>query len=166
VRVTQQITLAGGYTITNWITLSAVQTTTLDALQNGRVISATADLTVQDLAIQNGRTTVAGSAGNGAGIHAGQPPLSPSIARKLLQVFQEPRQMAQDAEAQLTSREREVLTLIAKGYTVGRVAELLGITRNTAAGYVKSIYRKLNVSSRAEATLAATRHGLIGLDTQ
>ncbi|MCC5887502.1 MAG: response regulator transcription factor [Gammaproteobacteria bacterium] len=100
-----------------------------------------------------------------AGIHAGQPPLSPSIARKLLQVFQEPRQHSPDPEAQLTSREQEVLTLIAKGYTVGRVAELLGITRNTAAGYVKSIYRKLNVSSRAEATLAATRQGLIGLDS-
>jgi len=100
-----------------------------------------------------------------AGIHAGQPPLSPSIARKLLQVFQEPKQSAADPEAQLTSREQEVLTLIAKGYTVGRVAELLGITRNTAAGYVKSIYRKLNVSSRAEATLAAARQGLIGLDS-
>lgn len=100
-----------------------------------------------------------------AGIHAGQPPLSPSIARKLLQVFQEPKQSAAHPETQLTSREQEVLTLIAKGYTVGRVAELLGITRNTAAGYVKSIYRKLNVSSRAEATLAATRQGLIGLDS-
>lgn len=101
-----------------------------------------------------------------AGIHAGQPPLSPSIARKLLQVFQEPEQARPDPEGELTSREQEVLTLIAKGYTVARVAELLGITRNTAAGYVKSIYRKLKVSSRAEATLAATRHGLIGLDTQ
>lgn len=102
------------------------------------------------------------------GIHAGQPPLSPSIARKLLQVFQEqgePKQSTPDPEAQLTAREQEVLTLIAKGYTVARVADMLGITRNTAAGYVKSIYRKLNVSSRAEATLAATRQGLIGLDS-
>ena len=41
---------------------------------------------------------------------------------------------------------------------------MLGITRNTAAGYVKVIYRKLNVSSRAEATLEATRQGLVGLD--
>ena len=48
-------------------------------------------------------------------------------------------------------------------FTIGRVAEMLGITRNTAAGYVKGIYRKLNISSRAEATLEATRQGLIGL---
>jgi len=100
-----------------------------------------------------------------AGIHAGRPPLSPSIARKLLSVFQD--EVAEDetaAETVLTQREREVLTLIAKGYTVARVAEMLGITRNTAAGYVKVIYRKLNISSRAEATLEATRQGLIGLD--
>ena len=100
-----------------------------------------------------------------AGIHAGRPPLSPSIARKLLSVFQD--EVAEDestAETLLTQREREVLTLIAKGYTVARVAEMLGITRNTAAGYVKVIYRKLNISSRAEATLEATRQGLVGLD--
>jgi len=41
-----------------------------------------------------------------------------------------------------------------------RVAELLGITRNTAAGYVKSIYRKLGISTRAEASWHATRLGL------
>jgi DNA-binding NarL/FixJ family response regulator len=102
-----------------------------------------------------------------AGIHAGQPPLSPSIARKLLSVFQAEEERPDPVEEEairLTEREREVLTLIAKGYTVARVAEMLGITRNTAAGYVKVIYRKLNISSRAEATLEATRQGLIGLD--
>ncbi len=100
-----------------------------------------------------------------AGIHAGRPPLSPSIARKLLSVFQdEGADGDTNAHTLLTQRKREVLTLIAKGYTVARVAEMLGITRNTAAGYVKIIYRKLNISSRAEATLEATRQGLIGLD--
>ena len=102
-----------------------------------------------------------------AGIHAGRPPLSPSIARKLLSVFQDEEPATEDLppEAALTPREREVLTLIAKGYTVARAAEMLGITRNTTAGYVKVIYRKLNISSRAEATLEATRQGLIGRDT-
>ena len=63
--------------------------------------------------------------------------------------------------AELTARERDVLTLIAKGYAVARVADLLGITYNTAAGYVKAVYRKLNVSSRAEAALEASRRGLV-----
>jgi len=56
-----------------------------------------------------------------------------------------------------------VLTLLAKGLTVKRVAELLEISPNTTAGYVKDVYRKLNVSSRAEATLEAARRGLIEL---
>ena len=99
-----------------------------------------------------------------ARIHAGHPPLSPSIARKLLHVFQQPPNLVAPDDLALTTREREVLTLIAKGYTVARVAEMLGITRNTTAGYVKVIYRKLDISSRAEATLEATRHGLIGPD--
>lgn len=90
-------------------------------------------------------------------IVAGQPPLSPSIARRLLGHFRE----APTGDVALTDRERDVLTLLAKGYTVAKVADLLDITRNTAAGYAKSVYRKLNVSSRAEATLEATRRGLV-----
>ena len=38
----------------------------------------------------------------------------------------------------------------------------LGVSRNTAAGFIKGIYRKLNISSRAEATLEAARMGLVG----
>lgn len=90
-------------------------------------------------------------------IVAGQPPLSPSIARRLLSHFRD----STEREVALTERERDVLTLLAKGFTVARVADLLDITRNTAAGYAKSVYRKLNVSSRAEATLEAARRGLV-----
>jgi DNA-binding NarL/FixJ family response regulator len=97
------------------------------------------------------------------GISAGRPPLSPSIARRLLKYFQP---VTGDDNVQLTVREREVLTLIAKGYTIAVVGELLGITRNTAAGYVKTIYKKLKVTSRAEAALEATRRGLISPEAQ
>jgi DNA-binding NarL/FixJ family response regulator len=91
-------------------------------------------------------------------IVSGQPPLSPAIARRLLAHF---RTASSGADVTLTERERDVLTLLAKGYTVAKVADLLDITRNTAAGYAKSVYRKLNVSSRAEATLEAARRGLV-----
>lgn len=97
------------------------------------------------------------------GIVAGEPPLSPVIAQRLLRIFggrAQPRATA-EPEIRLSNRERETLVLIAKGYKLPEVAERLGITRNTAAGFVKSIYRKLNVSSRAEATLEATRMGLV-----
>ncbi len=101
------------------------------------------------------------------GIVRGQPPLSPSIARRLLNHFREPAETpAPETEhTHLSARETEVLRLIAKGYTTARTAELLGITSNTAAGYLKEIYRKLNISSRAEATLEASRRGLIHSDT-
>jgi len=96
------------------------------------------------------------------GIIHDAPPLSPSISRRLLQHFNKP--MASDEE-NLTAREKDVLILISKGIKLDDVANMLGITRNTTAGYVKNIYRKLNISSRAEATLTAARLGLINPTT-
>lgn len=92
------------------------------------------------------------------GIVTGQPPLSPAIARKVLSHFRTPA--AEAAEA-LTAREKEVLAIIAKGLTMNETANMLGLARNTVAGYVKEIYRKLNVSSRAEAALSARHMGLV-----
>lgn len=92
------------------------------------------------------------------GIMAGEPPLSPVIARRLLQTFTPNNQEEPDS---LTPRERETLTLIAKGFRLPEVSTHLGVTRNTAASYVKSVYRKLEISSRAEAALAAARMGLV-----
>lgn len=96
------------------------------------------------------------------GIAAGQPPLSPSIARRLLSHFRLPAAApAQADDEPLTARESEVLQLVAKGLTVQDTAEALGLSRHTVSGYLKDVYRKLAVSSRAEATLEAARRGLI-----
>jgi DNA-binding NarL/FixJ family response regulator len=92
------------------------------------------------------------------GIASGQPPLSPAIARRMLAFFQ-PAQSLPDPS--LTERETEVLRLIAKGMTQAETARLLGISQHTVAGYVKELYRKLNVSSRAEAALLARDMGLV-----
>lgn len=92
------------------------------------------------------------------GIVTGQPPLSPAIARKLLSHFRSP---LEDQLEPLTTREKEVLGIIAKGLTMNEVANVLGLSRNTVASYVKEIYRKLNVSSRAEAALSARHMGLV-----
>ncbi|XOV89105.1 MAG: LuxR C-terminal-related transcriptional regulator [Pseudomonadota bacterium] len=91
------------------------------------------------------------------GIYEGKPPLSAAIARKLLTHFRP----EDEADTPLRPRETQVLQLLAKGFTVRRVAEMLDITPNTASGYVKEIYRKLNVNSRAEATIEASRRGLV-----
>lgn len=102
------------------------------------------------------------------GIADGQPPLSPSIARRLLRHFGPvgPPPAADESGDldRLTRREKGVLQLIGKGLTVAEAAAALELSRNTCAGYVKDIYRKLRVSSRAEAALAATRLGLVDRD--
>ena len=93
-----------------------------------------------------------------AGIIDDEPPLSPSVARRVLATFAPPDTTAQP---DLTPREQEVLELIARGFTLAEVGQALGITRHTTAGYVKTVYRKLEVSSRAEATREAMRMGMI-----
>lgn len=60
----------------------------------------------------------------------------------------------------LTRREREVLALLAKGATYEDAARLLGISLGTVQSHVKSLYRKLEVSSKAEAAAEAVRRGL------
>ncbi len=93
-----------------------------------------------------------------AGILDGRPPLSSSIARRLLQQF---HPVSGEQDAPLTQRERDLLTLIAKGLSVRCSAEKLGISPHTAAGYMKDIYYKLQVNTRAEATLKAINLGLV-----
>ena len=95
-------------------------------------------------------------------IAQGEPPLSPSIARKVIKYFASMPKPVTDnlPEVSLTERESEVLLRVAKGYTLPEIGVQLGLSRHTIADYVKQIYRKLNVSSRAEAALEAQRLGL------
>ena len=95
-------------------------------------------------------------------IEGGEPALTPSIARRLLGYFQAPErtEVAAAGEVQLTGRETETLTLLARGLTIAEAAKTLALKPQTVAGYVKVIYQKLNVSSRAEATLKAVKRGL------
>jgi DNA-binding NarL/FixJ family response regulator len=88
----------------------------------------------------------------------GVPALSPSVARRIMEHFR--RTGPATAEDVLTAREREVLALIGRGLRNGEVAQALGISENTVAGYIKDIYRKLGISSRAEASWHAARLGL------
>ena len=88
----------------------------------------------------------------------GIPALSPSVARRIMEHFKRTGPAA--PEDDLTGREREVLGLIGRGLRNGEVAEALGISENTVAGYIKDIYRKLGISSRAEASWHAARLGL------
>ena len=64
-------------------------------------------------------------------------------------------------EANLTAREIDVLRLMGRGLRTGEAARVLGLTPHTVAGYVNTVYRKLNISSRAEAAIEAVRRGLV-----
>ena len=105
-----------------------------------------------------------------AGLHRvaqGEPRLSPSIARRLLRHFSDGGARgvmagrADPDEVVLNARETDLLQRVAKGYALPEIAGQLGLSRHTVADYVKQIYRKLNVSSRAEAALEAARRGLV-----
>ncbi len=119
----------------------------------------------------------------------GQPPLSPAIARRLLSHFRPagnpdsgmaplgsgfsplanpagPNSRSVWIEAapeceRLTPRETEVLTYLSKGFTIKEIASLMGIKWFTVNDHIKSIYKKLNVSSRAEAAVLASKQGLV-----
>jgi DNA-binding NarL/FixJ family response regulator len=95
---------------------------------------------------------------------AGGSPISPPIARHLLQSLREPpsRETPPDAPL-LTTRETEILTLVAKGFSVAEVGELLGIAARTVTTHVQHIYQKLEVSSRSQAVFEAVNLGLIDL---
>lgn len=89
-------------------------------------------------------------------------PLSPSIARKLMRYFHVPRPSTTNEEACLSPRELEVLGQLAQGIRLIDIADRLAISRHTVGDHVKKIYRKLNISSRAEAALKAQSFGLMG----
>jgi DNA-binding NarL/FixJ family response regulator len=84
-------------------------------------------------------------------------PLSPAVASLVVETL-----LAGSAhERPLTDREMDLLSLLARGATYAEAASALGIGLGTVQGYVKSIYGKLDVSSKAEAAVAAVRLGLV-----
>lgn len=94
----------------------------------------------------------------------GESPISAKIARYLVRRFQQPATEPPAVNSQtLTEREREVLHLLAKGFSYGEVAQSLEMSPHTVASHIKHIYRKLAVSSRGEAVFEAASLGLIRL---
>jgi NarL family two-component system response regulator LiaR len=103
-------------------------------------------------------------------VHAGQPALDPLITQKVVSQFMNgkslPDVMAQvgDEMDGLTSRELEVLRMVAQGLTNKEVAQQLFISDRTVQAHLSSIFSKLQVSSRTEAVMHAIRKGWITVD--
>ena len=99
-------------------------------------------------------------------LHSGGSPMTPLIARQLLARLA-PLQPAPAAlgdalnGAHITTREREILQVLSRGYTYEETARLLGIAASTVQSHVKNIYGKLAVRSRTEAIFEARQLGLL-----
>jgi DNA-binding NarL/FixJ family response regulator len=102
-------------------------------------------------------------------LHAGGSPISPMVARKILAravaglpAAEEPAPRKPFRAPMLSARELEVLRHVSKGFTTEEAATAMGVSRTTVLTFVRRIYAKLEVNTRAEAVHAAYKHGLLG----
>jgi DNA-binding CsgD family transcriptional regulator len=94
--------------------------------------------------------------------------MSSLIARKLLSRVQRTKDTAGAINPKLVSdgpslsaREMESLDLMARGYTYGEIAKLLGVSISTVQTHTKRIYIKLSVHNRSEAIFEAQKMGIL-----
>ena len=99
-------------------------------------------------------------------VHQGDALINPSLATRLLDEFRRISHTTdgmEDLEG-LTQAEMDVLRLVAQGADNKAVAEQLVLSERTVANRLSSIYEKLHVNSRTQATLVALRRGWVTLD--
>ena len=90
----------------------------------------------------------------------GGAPMSPVVARKVIDLFREFRPPA-EAEFHLTPHETKVLRMLVDGYNYKTLADELGVSINTISFHMRHIYEKLQVHSKSEAVSKALRQRLI-----
>jgi DNA-binding NarL/FixJ family response regulator len=93
--------------------------------------------------------------------HLGGSPLSPEIARAIVDLFQKMGPPEVPGEP-LTAQEQQFLWLLSQGHSYESSARQMNISINTVRNYVRSIYQKLHVTSRSAAVSKALRQGLFG----
>jgi NarL family two-component system response regulator LiaR len=89
--------------------------------------------------------------------HRGESVIPPAIASLVVGSLSGKIKLA--GETSLTSREIEVLRLVAEGCTNDFIAQQLGLSRRTIESHLTHIYTKLNVNSRTEAAMLAQKKG-------
>jgi len=90
----------------------------------------------------------------------GGAPMSPEIARRVVQLFQKFHPQ-EKAEHNLTAHEVRLLQLLAEGHNYKTAGREIGVTSNTIAFHMKHIYEKLHVHSKSEAVAKALRSGIV-----
>lgn len=92
---------------------------------------------------------------------AGGAPISPVIARLMLQKFQQPEVQDKLLPEALTKQQVKILKLVSQGFSSKEIAEKLDIKYYTVTTHIKNIYNKLQVNSRTEALHEAMKLGLL-----
>ena len=83
-------------------------------------------------------------------LYSGGSPISPRVAKKIINEFQREEAQVVRKEYNLTRREKEILKGIIKGYTYREIAKEYCIASSTVKKHILHIYRKLNVRSKVE----------------
>lgn len=96
-----------------------------------------------------------------SGCVRGMSPISPAIARYLIEEFHPAEKPDLGADRSLTARETQLLQLLAQGFIYKEIAAKLGISPHTVHGHVKKIYGKLHAVNRSEAMRKAAALGYL-----
>lgn len=91
---------------------------------------------------------------------AGGSPITPSIARRVLDMFSKAKTSAPQKDYGLTAREKDILQLLVQGHSTKEAAAQLQISYHTADGYIREIYEKLQVNTRGGMVAKAIKEGL------
>jgi DNA-binding NarL/FixJ family response regulator len=94
-------------------------------------------------------------------VMAGGAPMTPVVARKVLEMYREQPETAKQAQFNLSERELQILSLLVKGMSYKMIADAAGISWHTVNGHFKKIYEKLHVHSATEAVKKAIDQKLI-----
>jgi DNA-binding NarL/FixJ family response regulator len=99
-------------------------------------------------------------------VSRGESFLSPAISKTVIERYTKlsPPDKGELPKKDLTSREREIVQLIAEGYTNREISELLFISSKTVEVHKQNIQKKLNISGTALLTQYAIRKGLIKIE--
>jgi DNA-binding NarL/FixJ family response regulator len=91
----------------------------------------------------------------------GGSPMSPAVARRVLELFRQHRPVQQQSDHDLTPHQVRLLKLFVDGHNYKSAAAELRVTVNTIGFHVQQIYSKLQVHSKSEAVAKALRKGLV-----
>ena len=96
-----------------------------------------------------------------ADVNAGGSPMTPGIARRVMELFRNKMQPAVSNDYQLTSQEKKVLQLLVEGKSYKMIAAELVVAFDTVKSHIRNIYSKLHVNSGTEAVSKAIRDKIV-----